>query len=66
MSEIKTSSTVTALLLAATGFCIYQVDPKAGHHSKIKSESPCDKEYKKFCLNGGKCYYLVEGIFCGL
>ena len=44
MWEIKTLLTVTALLLAATDFCIYQVDPKAGHHCEIKTESPCDKE----------------------
>ena len=24
-----------------------------GHHSEIKTESPCEKEYKKYCLNGG-------------
>ena len=65
MCEIKTLLTVTALLLAATGYCIYQVNPKAGHHSEIKSESPCDKENKKFCLNGGKCYYLVDEDIVG-
>ena len=31
-----------------------------GHHSEIKNESPCEKEYKKFCLNGGQCYYPVD------
>ena len=48
--------------LAATGFCIYQVNSgkKVGHHCEIKSESPCEKAYKKFCLNGCDCYYLVE------
>ena len=53
---------VTALLLAATGFCIYQVnsEKKVGHYSGVKSESPCDKEYKKYCSNGGECYYLVD------
>ena len=47
MCEIKTVIIVAALLLEATGFCIYQVKPKVGHHSEIKSESPCEKEYKK-------------------
>ena len=46
MCEIKTALFVAALLLAATGFCIYQVNPKVGHHGEIKSESPCEKEYK--------------------
>ena len=52
MCEIKTVLIVAALLLAATGFCIYQVNSgkKVGHQSEIKSESPCGKEYKKYCL----------------
>ena len=63
MCEIKTVLFVSALLLAATGFCIYQVnsEKKVGHHSEIKSESPCGKEYKKYCLSGGEGYYLVDG-----
>ena len=60
MCQIKTVIFVAALLLAATGFCIYQVKPKVGHHSGIKSEGPCEKEYKKYCMNGGECYYLVD------
>ena len=60
MCEIKIVLIVAAPLLAATGFCIYQVSSgkKVGHHSEIKSESPCKKEYKKYCLNGGECYNL--------
>ena len=34
-----------------------------GHHSEIKSEGPCKKEYRKYCMNGGECFYVVdEGI----
>ena len=40
MCEVETVIIVAALLLAATGFCIYQVKPKVGHHSEIKSEGP--------------------------
>ena len=65
MCEIKTFLTVTALLLAATGFCIYEVTPKSGHHSGIKTESPCGKLHKKCCLNGGECYYLIDEVFVG-
>ena len=50
MCETKTVLIVAALLLAATGFCIYQVNPKVEHHSEIKNESPCEKEYKTYCL----------------
>ena len=60
MCGIKTVINVAALLLAATGFCIYQVKPKKEHHSEIKSESPCEKGYKKYCFNGGECFYLVD------
>ena len=62
MCEIKTVLFVAALLFAATGFCIYQVnsEKKMGHNSHLKSESLCEKEYKKYCLNGSECYYLVD------
>ena len=60
MCEIKTVLIIAALLLAATGFCIYQANPKVGHESEIKCESPCERESKKYCLNGGDCYYIVD------
>ena len=62
MCEIKTVLIVAALLLAATSFCFYQANTenKVGDHREIKIESPCEKEYKKYCLNGGECYYLVD------
>ena len=49
MCEIKTVFFVAVLLLAGTGFCIYQVNSgkKVGHHSEIKSDNPCEKENKK-------------------
>ena len=62
MCEIETLLNVAVLLLVATGLCIYQrkSEKKVGHHSEIKSESPCEKEYKKYCLKGGECFYLVD------
>ena len=62
MCEIKTVIIVAALLLVATGFCVYQVksEKKVGQHSEIKSESPCEKEYKRYCLIGGECFYLIN------
>ena len=62
MCEIKSVIIVAALVVAAAGFCIYQInsEKKVGHFSEIKCESPCEKEYKKYCLNGGECYYLVD------
>ena len=67
MCEIKTVLIVAALLLAATGFCIYRAnsETKVRHCSEIKSESPCGKEYKKFCLNGDECYSLVDEDIAG-
>ena len=58
----KTVLFVAVLLLAVTRFCIYQVksENEVGHYSEIKSESPCGKEHKKYCMNGGECYYLVD------
>ena len=53
---------IPLFLLVAASFCIYQVhtENKLEHHSEIKSECPCKKEYKNYCMNGGECYYLVE------
>ena len=53
---------VSLILLVAASFCIYQAHTqnKVGHHSKIKSQGPCQKEYKKYCSNGGERYYLVD------
>ena len=60
MCEIKTVLIVAVLLIAAAGFYTCQVNPKVEQHSEIKSGSPCEKEYKKYCMNGGECYYLVD------
>ena len=46
MCETKAVLIVAVLLLAAAGFHTYQVNPKVGQHSEIKSESSCEKEYK--------------------
>ena len=62
MCEIKTVLIVAVSLLAVTGFCTYQrnSETKVGHHREIKSEGPCEKEYKEYCFNGGECFYLVD------
>ena len=58
---------ISLILLVATSFCIYQAhtEKKVGHYSKIKSQGPCESEYKIYCLNGGECYYLVDEIIVG-
>ena len=66
----KTKTVVVSLsliLLLAASCCIYQAhtENKVGRHSKIKSQGPCENEYKKCCLNGGVCYYLVDEDIVG-
>ena len=58
---------ISLILLVAAIFCIYQAETenKVGQNNKIKSQGPCENEYKKYCLNGGKCYYLVDEDFVG-
>ena len=48
MCEIKTVKILAVLLLAATGFCIYQVnsEKKVGHHSESITENPCENSTK--------------------
>ena len=63
MCETKAVVLSTSIiLLVAASFCIYpaHTEIEVGHHSKIRSHCPCENEDKKYCLNGGKCYYLVE------
>ena len=66
----KTKAVVVSILLillVAASFSIYQTqtENKVGHHSKIKSQGPCENEFKKYCLNGCKCYYLVDEDIVG-
>ena len=53
---------LSIVLIVEASFCIYQAhsENKVGHHSGIKSQDPCKNEYKKYCLNGGECYYLGD------
>ena len=53
---------ISRVLLVAASVCIYEghAKNKVGHRSKIKSQGPSENEYKKYCLNGGECYYLVD------
>ena len=55
------------ILLVAASFFINQAhtENKVGQHNKIKSQGPCENEYKKYCLNGGECYYLVDEDIVG-
>ena len=58
---------ISKILLVAASFCIYQAqtENELGHHSEIKSQGPGENEYKKYCLNGGKGYYLVDEDIVG-
>ena len=61
----ETKSVVVSLsflLLAAPSFFKYQAhtENNVGNHSEVKSQGPCDNEYKNYCLNGGEGYYLVD------
>ena len=68
MCEIKAVVvSISLILLVAASFCIYQThtENKVGYHSKIKGQGPCENEYKKYCLNGGDCYFLVDKDIVG-
>ena len=50
MCEIKAVAvSISIILLVAASFWIYQAqtENKVGHHSRIKSQHPCENEYKK-------------------
>ena len=58
---------ISKILLVAASICIYQAqtENKVGHDSKIESQGACENEYKKYFLNVGKCYYLVDEDIVG-
>ena len=63
MSETKAVVvSISLIFLEAASFCIYQAqtENKVGNHTKMKNQGPCENEHKKYCLNGGDCYYLVD------
>ena len=68
MCEKKTVLVSLSLILLVTAsFCMYGVYPekKLGQYSVIKIQNHCDNEYKKYCLNGGECYFLIDEVFVG-
>ena len=68
MCEIKTILVSVCLIVPVTAsFCMYWVYPEknVGQYSEIKVQSPCENEYKKYCLNGGECYYLIDEDIVG-
>ena len=52
------------ILLITASFCMHWVyaEKIVGQYSEIKIQNPCENEYKKYCLNGGECYYLIEAV----
>ena len=68
MCETKTNLvSLSLILLVAASFGMYQAhtEKKVGHRSKIKSQGPCENEYKKYCLNGEECYCLIDEDILG-
>ena len=53
---------ISKILIVAASLCLYQVhtEKKVGHHSKINTQGPGKNVYKKYCLNGDECSYLVD------
>ena len=56
---------VCLILLVTASFCMYWVYPEknVGQNREIKIETPCENELKKYCLNGGECFYLIDQDF---
>ena len=58
---------MSLILQVAASFCIYQAhkEEKVGDFSEIKGQGRCENEYKKYDLNGGESYYLVDEDIVG-
>ena len=66
MCEVK-AVLVIKIFTTSTKFLHISVQyrVKMKPHSKIKSQGPCENEYKKYCSNGGEFYYINEEVFAG-
>ena len=63
MCETKTVPvSLSLILLVAASFfiCPTHTEEKLGHHGEIRSQDLYENGYKKYCLSGGECYYLVH------
>ena len=63
MCEMETVLVSVCLkLLITASFCMYWVcpDKNVGQYREIKIQNPWQIEYKNYCLNGGKGYYLID------
>ena len=60
MGDKNSSSFVINNFTSSSKFLhILSPEKRAGHHSEIKRQSPCENEYKKYCSNGSECCHLV-------
>ena len=63
MCEMKTVLvSVCLILLVTASFCLCWIYPekKLGQYSEIKIRNPCENEYKRYWLNGGGSYYIID------
>ena len=53
---------VCLILLVTASSCMYCVhlEKTVGQNSEIRNQIVCENEYKKYCLNGGECYFLND------
>ena len=68
MCEMKTLLVFVCLFFLLTAsFDMYWVypDKNVGQYSGNKIHNPCEKEYKRFCLNGSECFYLIDEEIVG-
>ena len=58
---------VCLILLVTASFCKYWVYPqkKVRQYGGMKIQNLCENDYKKCCLNGGECYYLIDEDILG-
>ena len=67
MGDTSSSSIVINNFTSSSKF-IHLSNPyrgQVGHHSKMEIQGPCENDYKKYCLNGGECCYLIDDIIVG-
>ena len=55
------------ILLVTASFSMQWVYPEknVGQYSGVKIQNPCENEHRKYCLNGGERFYLIDEDIVG-
>ena len=61
----KSNSGIVIIIFTGSSKCLHISSTYREQNSENKTQCPCENEYKKYWLKGGKCCYLVDESIVG-